>query len=119
AQLLRDSCRARSPGAANTGGPSGPSNGRGLMTHELEHRSPGGAAGGTQREMTADLEALRRTSARNLTSIESFVPAATRRPRTWEEYLMASFGLFTRRPLASTMLAGALAPVALLVAPVS
>src|SRR5262245_5869719 len=60
------------------------SNGRGLMTDEREPRSPAAAVGAAQREMTADFEALRRTSARNLTPIESFAPAATRRPRTWE-----------------------------------
>src|SRR5207249_4921407 len=70
-------------------------------------------------EMATDLEALRRESAHNLPSIESIVRTATRRPRTWEEYLMATFGFLRRRPWVSTALAGALAAIALLVVPFS
>jgi hypothetical protein len=74
---------------------------------------------GQDAEMATDLEALRRESARNLPSIESIVRTATRRPRTWEEYLMATFGFLRRRPWVSTALAGALAAIALLVVPFS
>src|SRR3989442_15025780 len=69
--------------------------------------------------MDTDLEALRRESARDLPSIESIVRTASSRPRTWEEHVMATFGVVTRRPWTSTALAGALAAIALLIVPFS
>ena len=91
-----------------------------MNDRRLESREDSRTAGArAHEEMATDLEALRRDSARDLPSIETIVRTAMRRPRTWEEYLMATFGLLTRRPWASTMLAGALAAIALLVVPFS
>jgi len=70
-------------------------------------------------ELAADLEALRRDTERDPVSIDSVVRTASRRPRTWEEYLMATFGSMTRRPWIPAALAGALAVIALCVVPVS
>lgn len=89
-----------------------------MADRRLESHADGGAAGSRlHQEMATDLEVLRRESARDLPSIESIVRTASRRPRTGKEYVMATLAVLSRRPWASTALAGALAAIALLVVP--
>ena len=69
--------------------------------------------------LATDLQALGRETAHDLTPLDTFVRPATRRPRTWEEYLMTPFQIVQRRPWMSAGFAGALIAVALLVVPLS
>ena len=75
--------------------------------------------GGAPDELPEDLLALHRETSRELPPLEHFVRAASRRPRTLENLLMATSDNLTRRPLGIAALAGALAVIALLVIPFS
>ena len=74
---------------------------------------------GADHEVSADLQALRRDSSRELPPLDSFMRAAPRRPRGWEDFLMTSSETLIRRPWGIAALAGALAVIALLVVPFS
>src|SRR5262245_13268437 len=91
-----------------------------MTDRRLDSRGSGRGLGSRMHEeMTTDLEALRRESARHLRSLESFRPPATRRRAVWEDRFMATFGFVTRRPWASTAIVGVLTAIAALVVPFS